>query len=160
MKILSQTVLPFRRGKKNSRGKSVGNPLPKNQAEEPERTKLKSRVSKSVMFAALAGLLSGPAAAGEIPYAVAMGANEQLRGIVNVDDSSGEMTSAKGTASGAVSGEYALDAMSADAALRGGIAKLDVHLDRKSQQLRARLDSCPASLDACTSGNWVTLWEQ
>ena len=66
---------------------------------------LKSRVSKSVLFAALAGLLSGPAAAGEIPYAVTVGSDEQIKGVVSVDDSSGEVTSAKGAASGAVSGE-------------------------------------------------------
>jgi hypothetical protein len=105
-------------------------------------------------------LLSGPAAAGEIPYAVAVGAGEQLSGVVYVDDSSGEVSSAKGRASGAVSGEFALDRATADAEMHDANAKLDVQLDRKSQQLRARLDACPISLDSCSPGNWVTLWEQ
>jgi hypothetical protein len=105
-------------------------------------------------------LLSAPAAAGEIPYAVAVGSNEQLSGVVDVDDSSGEVASAKGTASGAVSGEFALDRGNADAEMHSATAKLAVHLDRKSQQLRARLDACPAGLDSCSPGNWITLWEQ
>ena len=142
--------------------------MPKNQAAEPERVPefwgarilLRAPVSKGVLLAAFIGLLSGPAAAGEIPYAAQVGSNEQLSGIVVVDDSSGDVTSAKGTASGAVTGEYVLDGSRADAALHGATAKLDVHLDRKSQQLRARLDSCPVSLDSCSSGSWVTLWEQ
>ena len=121
---------------------------------------LRARLIKGVVFAALLGLLSSPAAASEIPYAVAVGSNEQLSGVVYVDDSSGDVASAKGAASGAVTGDYALDASSADAELHGATAKLDVHLDRKSQQLRARLDSCAAGIDSCSSGNWVTLWEQ
>ena len=99
---------------------------------------LRGPLTKAAFFTAFIGLLSGTATAGEIPYAVAVGSNEQLRGSVYVDDSSGEVTSAKGAASGAVSGEYALDASSADAALHSATWKLDVHLDRKSQQLRAR----------------------
>jgi hypothetical protein len=142
--------------------------LPKNQAAEPERAPefcearimLRARLIKGVVFAALIGLLSSPATASEIHYAVAVGSNEQLSGVVVVDDSSGEVTSAKGAASGAVTGEYALDAGSADAALHSATAKLDVHLDRKSQQLRARLDSCATGLESCSAGNWVTLWEQ
>ena len=121
---------------------------------------LKAPLIKAALFAALAGLLSGPVAAGEIPYAAAVGSNEQLSGVVDVDDSSGEVTSANGAASGAVTGEYALDASLADAAMHSATAKLDVHLDRKSGQLRARLDACPVSLDNCSSGTWVTLWEQ
>ena len=121
---------------------------------------LKAPLSKGVLLAAFIGLLPCPAAAGEIPYAAAVGSSEQLSGVVDVDDSSGEVTSAKGAASGAVTGEYALDANRADAALHSATAKLDVHLDRKSGQLRARLDACPVSLDSCSSGNWVTLWEQ
>ncbi len=120
----------------------------------------RARLIKGVLFTVLAGLLSIPAAASEIPYAVAVGSNEQLSGIVYVDDSSGEVTSAKGAASGAVTGDYALDGSNADAALHSATFKLDVHLDRKSQQLRARLDTCPVSLDSCSPGNWVTLWEQ
>ena len=142
--------------------------MPKNQAAEPgrapefrdARTMLRARSIKGALFAALAGLLSSPATAGEIPYAVALGSNEQLSGVVSVDDSSGEVTSAKGAASGAVTGDYTLDAGSADATLHSATAKLDVHLDRKSQQLRARLDSCPVSLENCSTGTWVTLWEQ
>ena len=121
---------------------------------------LRARLIKGVVFAALIGLLSSPATASEIPYAVAVGSNEQLSGVVVVDDSSGEVTSAKGAASGAVTEEYTLDGSSADAELHGATAKLDVHLDRKSGQLRARLEACPVSLDSCAPGNWVTLWEQ
>jgi hypothetical protein len=121
---------------------------------------LRARLSKGALFAAFIGLLSGPAAASEIPYAVAVGSGEQLSGVVVVDDSSGEVTAAKGAASGAVTGDYALDAGSADAVLHSATSKLDVHLDRKSLQLRARLDSCAVSLDSCSPGNWVTLWEQ
>ena len=142
--------------------------MPKNQAAEPERAPeflgarilLRAKLGKGVLFTALTSLLSGPAVAGEIPYAAVVGSSEQLSGIVYVDDSSGEVTSAKGAASGAVIGEYILDGSSADAALHSATAKLDVHLDRKSQQLRARLDACPLSLESCSSGNWVTLWEQ
>jgi hypothetical protein len=160
--------LRFRRGKKNICRKSLEDALPKNQAAEPgrapefrdARTMLRARSIKGALFAALAGLLSSPATAGEIPYAVALGSNEQLSGVVSVDDSSGEVTSAKGAASGAVSGDYVLDASSADATLHSATSRLDVHLDRKSQQLRARLDSCAVSLENCSSGNWVTLWEQ
>ncbi|HWF63802.1 MAG TPA: hypothetical protein VN685_04235 [Rhizomicrobium sp.] len=66
----------------------------------------------------------------------------------------------QGTASGAVSGDYALDGINSNAEMHDANAKLDVQLDRKSQQLRARLDACPISLDSCSPGNWVTLWEQ
>ncbi len=120
----------------------------------------RAKLRKRALFAVFAGLLPGPVAAAEIPYAVAVGSNEQLSGVVYVDDLSGDVASAKGAASGAVTGDYALDASSADAELHGATAKLDVYLDRKSRQLRARLDACPASLDNCSPGNWVTLWEQ
>jgi hypothetical protein len=120
----------------------------------------RARLSQRVLFAALAGLLSGPAAASEIPYAVAVGSNEQLSGVVYVDDSSGEVASAKGVASGVVNGEYSLDGGNARAEMHSATSKLDVNLDRKSEQLRARLDTCPVSLDSCSPGNWVTLWEQ
>lgn len=120
----------------------------------------RARLSKRAIFAALVGLQSGPAAAGEIPYAVALGPNEQLSGIMYLDNSSGEVASAKGVASGVVAGEYALDGGNKDAELHSATWKLDVNLDRKSGQLRARLDICPVSLDRCSPGNWVTLWEQ
>jgi hypothetical protein len=121
---------------------------------------LRGLLGKGVFFAAFASLLSGPAAAGEIPFAVAVGVGEQLSGVVYVDDSNGEVSSAKGTASGAVSGEFTLDRANADAEMHSAATKLEVHLDRKSEQLRARLDACPVNLDSCSSGNWVTLWEQ
>jgi hypothetical protein len=124
------------------------------------RIMFRARLSKRAIFAALVGLQSGPAAAGEIPYAVALGPNEQLSGTVYLDDSSGEVASAKGVASGVVAGEYALDGGNKDAELHSATWKLDVNLDRKSEQLRARLDTCPVSLDRCSPGNWVTLWEQ
>lgn len=121
---------------------------------------LKAWLVKPAIAAALLALLPGAAAAGEIPYAVALGSNEQLSGVVVQDDSSGEVQSAKGTASGVVSGAYALDGGSANAEMHGATSKLEVNLDRKSQLLRARLDTCPAGLDSCSQGNWVTLWEQ
>src|SRR5579863_482987 len=121
---------------------------------------VRARLSNRSIVAAFVGLQCGTAAAAEIPYAVAVGSNEQLSGVVYVDDSSGEVASAKGTASGAVTGEYALDRGNQNAELHGATFKLDVNLDRKSEQLRARLDTCPESLDRCTPGNWVTLWEQ
>jgi hypothetical protein len=151
---------------KTSRRKSREKQLPKNKAAEPDfcryfgRLMLRGQLSRGVLFAAFASLLSAPAAADEIPYAVAVGSNEQLSGVVYVDDSSGEVASAKGTASGAVSGEFTLDRGNADAEMHSATSKLAVHLDRKSQQLRARLDACPAGLDSCSPGNWVTLWEQ
>ena len=117
-------------------------------------------LSKAVLFAAFVSLLPGPAAAGEIPYAATVGPGEHITGAVSVDDSSGEVSSAKGTASGAVGGAFALDRANTDAELLGATAKLDIHLDRKSEQLRARLDACAAGPDNCTPGNWVTLWEQ
>lgn len=120
----------------------------------------RARLITPAIFAAFVGLLPGAAAAGEIPYAVALGSNEQLSGVVVQDDSSGEVQSAKGTASGVVSGAYALDGGNANAKMHGATWKLDVNLDRKSQLLRARLDACPVNLDNCTPGNWVTLWEQ
>jgi hypothetical protein len=143
-------------------------PVPKNRAAEPvlvtvfceARTMLTGLLRESALAVAFLVLLSIRAAAGEIPYAVAVDSDEQIKGVVSVDDSSGEVTSAKGAASGAVTGTFALDAMSADAELHSAAAKLDVRLDRKSQQLRARLDTCPVGLDSCSPGNWVTLWEQ
>ena len=116
-------------------------------------------MNKGVLFAAFAGLLPVPAVAGEMPYAVAVGAGEQLSGTVYVDDSSGEVSSAKGVASGSVHGAFTLDPAHADAELHEATVKLEIHLDRKSAQLRARLDSCP-SPDNCIPGAWVTLWEQ
>ena len=118
-------------------------------------------MSRILLGAILAfSLPAGRATAGEIPYAVALGGGEKLSGIVYVDDSSGDVSSAKGLASGAVNGEFVLDRGNADAELHGATAKLAVHLDRKSEQLRARLDSCPVSLDNCSPGDWITLWEQ
>jgi hypothetical protein len=156
----------FRSGRKIQWPESPEKQLPKNNAAEAHLCRyfgglmLRSRLSRAVLFAAFAGLLPGPAGAGEIPYAVAVGANEQLSGVVYVDDSSGEVASAKGAASGAVRGDFTLDRTNSDVEMHGAAAKLDVHLDRKSQQLRARLDACPASLDSCSPGIWVTLWEQ
>ena len=121
---------------------------------------LRGPLGKAVLFAAFVSLLSGPAAAGEIPYTVAVGSNEQLSGVVYVDDSNGEVSSAKGVASGVVSGEFALDRAHQDAEMHSATSKLDVHLDRKSEQLRARLDACTAGLDRCSTGDWITLWEQ
>ena len=121
---------------------------------------LRARLIETAIYAAFLGVMPGAAAAAEIPYAVALGSSEQLSGVVVQDDSSGEVQSARGTASGVVSGAYALDGGNANAEMHGATSKLEVNLDRKSQLLRARLDSCPAGLANCSPGNWVTLWEQ
>ena len=121
---------------------------------------LNGRLGKGALFITFIGLVSNSATAGEIPYTVAVGAGEQLSGIVYVDDSSGEVSSAKGAASGDVSGAFTLDRANTDAEMHSATSKLEIHLDRKSAQLRARLDACPAGPDSCTPGNWVTLWEQ
>lgn len=121
---------------------------------------LRARLSKPAIFAAFVALLPGAAAAAEIPYAIAVGSNEQLRGVVVLDNSSGEVQSAKGAASGVVSGEYNLDGSNANAEMHSATWTLDINLDRKSQLLRARLNTCPAGLDSCSPGNWVVLWEQ
>ncbi|HWY62741.1 MAG TPA: hypothetical protein VNW15_12645 [Rhizomicrobium sp.] len=110
---------------------------------------------------ALACLLAGATHAGEISYNVKIDEGEQLTGTVEQDDSSGAVISAKGTASGTVNGDFALDGGKSNAVMLGAAAKLDIVLDRASQQLRARLDRCsPRPADTCIGGDWVTLWEQ
>jgi len=103
--------------------------------------------------------LSGTAWAGDVPFAVSPGANEQLTGTVDQDDSSGDMNSATGIASGPVSGSYTLDRLHAHAELDGTGLKLHVDFDRGDQSVSAHLDTC-ASPDQCTAGKLVTLWEK
>jgi hypothetical protein len=107
-----------------------------------------------------AGFLSGTASAAEIPYTVGVGPNEQLTGVVYLDDSSGDAESASGVASGAVNGKYALDSNNPHAEMYGTALKLNVNFERGSQRLSARLDSCPISPDSCDAGNLVILWEK
>jgi hypothetical protein len=107
---------------------------------------------------AIFALSPGAAFAADIPYSVNVTSAEKLSGIVDQDDSSGDMNSAKGTASGPVAGDFAVDQLTLNAALTGPGQKLEVNFDRRNQQLRARMDIC-ASADNCTEGAWVTLWE-
>ena len=113
-------------------------------------------VAVSAMFA---GLIPGAASAGDIPYSVNLTADEKLSGLIDQDDSSGDINSAKGAATGPVSGNYSVDPANLNAALAGPGQKLEVNLNRRDQQVRARLDACTTP-DSCTEGNWVTLWEK
>jgi hypothetical protein len=116
------------------------------------------RLVPAVILAA--GIFSSTANAAEIPYTIAAGPNEQLTGIVYLDDSSGDAQSVKGTASGVVNGEYALDSATTHAEIPGGLFKLSVIFDRKGGQLGAHLDTCPANANGCNAGNLVILWEK
>ena len=107
-----------------------------------------------------AGIFSGTAHAAEIPYTVAVSPNEQLTGIVYLDDSSGDAQSVKGAASGVVNGQYALDGGNARTEISGAAFKLSIVFDRKGQQLSAHLDTCPANSNGCAAGGLVILWEK
>ena len=113
-----------------------------------------------MFLAAFAGLLSAAANAAEIPYTVALGPDEQLTGIVTLDDSSGDALSASGVASGAVNGKYAVDGANRHAEISGPGLKLNVNFERASQRFSARLDTCPVTPDRCDAGNMVVLWEK
>jgi imidazolonepropionase-like amidohydrolase len=110
-------------------------------------------------LAAVAGFLSGTANAAEVPYTVALGPDEQLTGIVSLDDSSGDALSASGAASGVVSGEYTVDGGTTHAEISGAGLKLTINFERASQRFSARLDTC-SSPDRCDAGKPVTLWEK
>jgi len=118
---------------------------------------LKTRLSIGVIAAGF--FLSSVAWAGDVPFTAAPGPGEQLSGTVDQDDSSGDMNSATGTASGPVSGTYTLDRNSPHAELDGTGLKLHVDFDRGDQSVSAHLDTC-ASPDQCTAGKPVTLWEK
>jgi hypothetical protein len=119
-----------------------------------------SKIKAFLWIALLANLLSGTANAAEIPYTVAAGPNEQLTGIVYLDDSSGDAESVKGAASGVVNGEYALDSLNTRTEMPGTGFRLSVIFDRKGGQLSAHLDTCPASSNGCDAGRTVILWEK
>jgi len=121
---------------------------------------LKSRLAASAALAAVAGFLSGMANAAEIPYAVALGPDEQLTGTVSLDDSSGDALSASGAASGVVTGTYTVDGGSTHAEISGSGLKLNINFERASQRFSARLDTCPVTPDHCDAGKLVTLWEK
>jgi len=118
---------------------------------------IKARLSIGVIAFPL--FLSGAAFAGDVPFSVSLGTNEQLSGTVDQDDSSGDMNSATGTASGPVSGTYTLDRGSPHAELDGTGLKLHVDFDRGDQSVSAHLDTC-ATPDKCDAGKPVTLWEK
>ena len=120
---------------------------------------LKSQLVASSVLAAFASFLSGTANAAEIPYAVALGPDEQLTGTVSLDDSSGDALSASGMASGVVTGTYTVDGGTTHAEISGTGLKLTINFERTSQRFSARLDTC-SSPDRCDAGNLVTLWEK
>jgi hypothetical protein len=88
-----------------------------------------------------------------------VGPNQQVTGTIDVDDSSGDANSVIGTVSGAVSGKYALDRSNTHAEFPGLGLKLTVSFERADQRVTARLDNC-ASVDSCTAGALVILWEK
>lgn len=88
-------------------------------------------------FGALSLALCGTAGANDIGFAKDVG-GAHLTGTVEIDDSSGDILSITGEASGAVSGKYSLDRVNIDAEVEG--EKLLLHFDRRNQQISARLD--------------------
>jgi hypothetical protein len=119
----------------------------------------RAKLLLSLAAISAACLLPVAANAADIPYSINLGPTEKLTGIVDQDDSSGDINSAKGSATGPVSGDYAVDPATVNAALTGAGQKLEINFNRRDQQVRARLDIC-ASADGCTTGDWVTLWEK
>ena len=89
--------------------------------------------------------LCGAAHATDVSFAKDVGA-AHLSGTVEVDDSSGDIVSVSGEASGAVSGKYALSQVAPDARIAG----LMLHFDRRNQAVTAQLDG----------GSPVTVWEK
>src|SRR5271154_1444903 len=110
---------------------------------------IKARLSIGMIAAGL--FLSGAAYAGDVSFAATPGPGEQLNGTVDQDDSSGDMNSATGTASGPVSGSYTVDRGHPNAELDGTGLKLHVDFDRGDQSVSAHLDTCPTP-DQCTAG--------
>jgi hypothetical protein len=117
----------------------------------------KTRLSIAVIAAVI--FFSGAAYAGDVPFSATLGANVQLTGTVDQDDSSGDMNAATGTASGPVSGTYTLDRSTPHAELDGTGLKLHVDFDRGDQSVSAHLDTCTTP-DQCTAGKPVMLWEK
>lgn len=113
------------------------------------------QLSSGVISAAV--VLSGAASASDVPYAADIGP-VHLAGTVDVDDSSADVWSVTGQASGAVNGKYDLDRVHTESEITVQGMKLVVIFDRRDRQLRARLDAC-ASPDSCTAGNPVTVWQ-
>jgi hypothetical protein len=118
---------------------------------------IKVRLGRGVIAAGF--FLAGPAWAGDVSFAVTAGTGEQLSGTVDQDDSSGDMNSAIGVASGPVSGSYTLDRTHPHVELDGVGLKLHVDFDRGDQSVSAHLDTCQTS-DNCSPGANVTLWEK
>ena len=118
---------------------------------------IKARLSIGVIATGL--FLSGPAWAGDVPFAATPGPGEQLTGTVDQDDFPGDMNSATGIASGPVSGSYTLDRGHPHAELDGTGMKLFVDFDRGDQSVSAHLDLC-ATADKCDPGAKITLWEK
>jgi len=103
----------------------------------------------ALLAAALFLALCGAAPATDISFIKDVGA-AHLAGTVEVDDSSGDIVSVSGEASGAVSGKYRLSQVNPDAQIAGASSKLALHFDRRNQQLTAQLDG----------GDPVTVWEK
>jgi hypothetical protein len=118
---------------------------------------IKTHLGMSVIAAGLC--LSGAAYAGDVPFAITAGSGEQLGGTVDQDDSSGDMNSATGVASGPVSGSFTLDRTHPHAELDGAGLKLMVDFDHGDQSVSAHLDICPTA-DSCDVGPKLTLWEK
>jgi hypothetical protein len=102
-------------------------------------------------------VLSGAASAADVPYTADIGP-VHLTGTVDVDDSSADVWSVTGQASGAVSGKYNLDSVNTESEITAQGMKLVVIFNPRDRKLSARLDIC-ASPDSCTAGNPVTVWQ-
>ncbi len=94
-------------------------------------------------------LLSGGAWANDVSFSVDVAPNAHVSGTVDVDDSSGDINSVKGEASGAVSGAFTLNQVNPQIIVGQG-PRLTLKFDRRNQQISAQLDSA----------NPVTLWEK
>lgn len=110
-------------------------------------------MKRALLIGVLSLALCGAAQATDVSYTKEVGA-VHLTGTVEVDDSSGDIVSVSGEASGAVSGKYTLDMINPNAGIAGQGssqgAKLALHFDRRNQLVTAQLDS----------GNPVTVWEK
>jgi hypothetical protein len=108
-------------------------------------------------LAAAFTLMCGAAHAGEFAYPKHLGPNQKIAGVAEMDDSSGEISSGKGTASGAINGDFEVDGANLNATLSGNGQKLEINFDHGDQALRGRLDVC-VTPNSCTNGEWVMLW--
>ena len=103
--------------------------------------------------------LSGPAWANDLTYDKDVAPNEHLSGTIEIDDSSGDVNSVTGEATGAVKGAYRLDPVNIQAEIADPAGKLVINFNRRDQAVTAHLDIC-ASPDTCTPSDPVTVWEK